>query len=125
MSVEEMKSDMRNNKVDLAKLTIDELGIYATPDMALKLSTLHNAWPANKPIPKASSKRTCIGKEPFFNWVHSLLTGFLFSKNLRPAKRSVGRKHSGMTVGRTRGLRRIQTQQLPAAVAFGAAELRP
>jgi DNA helicase-2/ATP-dependent DNA helicase PcrA len=43
MSVEEMKSDMRNNKVDLANLTIDELGIYATPDAALKLSTLHNA----------------------------------------------------------------------------------
>jgi DNA helicase II / ATP-dependent DNA helicase PcrA len=43
MSVEEMKSDMRNNKVDLANLTIDELGIYAMPDAALKLSTLHNA----------------------------------------------------------------------------------
>jgi DNA helicase-2/ATP-dependent DNA helicase PcrA len=43
MSVEEMKSDMRNNKVDLLNLTIDELGIYAMPDAALKLSTLHNA----------------------------------------------------------------------------------
>ena len=37
MSVEEMKTDMRNNKVDLANLTIDDLGIYASPDAALKL----------------------------------------------------------------------------------------
>ena len=43
MSVEEMKADMRNNKVDLANLTIADLGIYASPDAALKLSTLHNA----------------------------------------------------------------------------------
>jgi len=43
MSVEEMKSDMRRNEVDLANLAIDELGIYASPDSALKLSTLHNA----------------------------------------------------------------------------------
>jgi DNA helicase-2/ATP-dependent DNA helicase PcrA len=42
-SVEEMKSDMRNNRVDLANLAIDDLGIYASPDAALKLSTLHNA----------------------------------------------------------------------------------
>ena len=43
MSVEEMKNDMRNNKVDLDNLAIDDLGIYATPEAALKLSTLHNA----------------------------------------------------------------------------------
>lgn len=43
MSVEEMKSDMRANKVDLANLTIDDLGIYANPGSALKLATLHNA----------------------------------------------------------------------------------
>ena len=43
MSVEEMKADMRNNKVDLANLTIADLGIYASPGTALKLSTLHNA----------------------------------------------------------------------------------
>jgi DNA helicase-2/ATP-dependent DNA helicase PcrA len=43
MSVEEMKTHMRNNRVDLANLTIDELGIYASPDAALKLSTLHNS----------------------------------------------------------------------------------
>ena len=42
-SVEEMKADMRNNKVDLANLRVADLGIYATPDAALKLSTLHNA----------------------------------------------------------------------------------
>ena len=43
MSVEEMKVDMRNNKVDLDNLAIDDLGIYASPDTALKLSSLHNA----------------------------------------------------------------------------------
>lgn len=43
MSVEDMKRDMQNNKVDLANLGIDDLGIYASPDAALKLSTLHNA----------------------------------------------------------------------------------
>ena len=43
MSVEEMKTQMRNNKVDLANLTIDDLGIYASPDAALKLATVHNA----------------------------------------------------------------------------------
>jgi ATP-dependent DNA helicase UvrD/PcrA len=43
MSVEEMKADMRNNKVDVDNLTIDDLGIYASPDAALKLATLHNA----------------------------------------------------------------------------------
>jgi DNA helicase-2/ATP-dependent DNA helicase PcrA len=43
MSVEEMKTDMRNNRVDLDNLAIDDLGIYATPEAALKLSTLHFA----------------------------------------------------------------------------------
>lgn len=43
VSVEEMKADMRNNRVDLPNLTIDDLGIYASPEAALKLSTLHNA----------------------------------------------------------------------------------
>jgi DNA helicase-2/ATP-dependent DNA helicase PcrA len=43
MSVEEMKTDMRNNNIDLDNLAIDDLGIYATPEAALKLSTLHNS----------------------------------------------------------------------------------
>jgi len=43
MSVEEMKTDMQQNKVDTANLTIEELGVYASPHEALKLSTLHNA----------------------------------------------------------------------------------
>jgi DNA helicase-2/ATP-dependent DNA helicase PcrA len=43
MSVEEMKTDMRNNKVDLANLTIDDLGVYASQGAAMKLATLHNA----------------------------------------------------------------------------------
>lgn len=42
-SVAEMKSDMRRNKVDIKNLTISDLGIYASPNDALKLSTLHNA----------------------------------------------------------------------------------
>ena len=43
MSVEEMKADMRNNKIDMDNLMLSDLGIYASPDAALKLSTLHNA----------------------------------------------------------------------------------
>ena len=43
MSVEEMKTDMRNNRVDLENLTIDDLAIYANPNTALQLSTLHNS----------------------------------------------------------------------------------
>lgn len=42
-SVEEMKADMRHNRVDLENISIDDLGIYASPEAALKLSTLHNA----------------------------------------------------------------------------------
>ena len=43
MSVEEMKTDMRNNRVDIDNLSIDDLGVYASPDAALKLGTLHFA----------------------------------------------------------------------------------
>ncbi len=43
MSVGEMKTDMRNNRVDVDNLTIADLGIYASPDSALKLVTLHHA----------------------------------------------------------------------------------
>jgi len=43
LSVEAMKADMQRNEVDLVNLTIDALGIYASPDAALKLSTIHNA----------------------------------------------------------------------------------
>ena len=43
MSVEEMKTDMRNRRVDLANLTITDLGLYAKPKAALKLSTIHSA----------------------------------------------------------------------------------
>lgn len=42
-SVEAMKTDMRRNKVDPANLSIADLGIYASPHEALKLSSLHNA----------------------------------------------------------------------------------
>jgi DNA helicase II / ATP-dependent DNA helicase PcrA len=43
LSVEAMKTDMQRNEVDLRNLTIDALGIYASPDAALKVSTIHNA----------------------------------------------------------------------------------
>lgn len=43
LSVAEMKTDMLNNRVDVSNLGVDDLGIYASPDAALKLSTLHNS----------------------------------------------------------------------------------
>jgi DNA helicase II / ATP-dependent DNA helicase PcrA len=42
-SVQEMKSDMRNNQVDTANLSIADLGLFASPQRAMKLSTLHFA----------------------------------------------------------------------------------
>ncbi|MFM9848922.1 MAG: UvrD-helicase domain-containing protein [Hyphomicrobiaceae bacterium] len=42
-SVREMKQDMIVNRVDLANLTLDDVGVYANPKAALKLSTLHFA----------------------------------------------------------------------------------
>lgn len=42
-SVNEMKQDMRVNKVDLANLSLDDIGVYANPKAAMKLSTLHFA----------------------------------------------------------------------------------
>ena len=38
-----MIADIRKNKIDPANLTIPDLGIYAYPNSAMKLSTLHNA----------------------------------------------------------------------------------
>ena len=42
-SVGEMIGDMRINKVDTLNLSLADLGLYASPDAAMKLSTLHNA----------------------------------------------------------------------------------
>ena len=42
-SADEMLGDMSANRVDVANLTNSDLGLYASPDAALKLSTLHNA----------------------------------------------------------------------------------
>jgi DNA helicase II / ATP-dependent DNA helicase PcrA len=42
-SVQEMKADMRTQRVDLANLTIEDLGLFAAPSRALRLSTIHNA----------------------------------------------------------------------------------
>jgi hypothetical protein len=42
-SVQEMKSDMQRQQVDTANLTIDDLGLFASPNKALRLSTIHYA----------------------------------------------------------------------------------
>lgn len=42
-SVEDMIADMDGQGVDLANLQISDLGLFANPDEALKLITLHNA----------------------------------------------------------------------------------
>jgi DNA helicase II / ATP-dependent DNA helicase PcrA len=42
-SVQEMKADMRRQNVDIANLTIEDLGLFAAPERALRLSTIHNA----------------------------------------------------------------------------------
>ncbi|MEM6819882.1 MAG: ATP-dependent helicase [Pseudomonadota bacterium] len=43
LSAEEILSDMHKNKVDLEQLHIRDLGLFADPKSALKLSTLHHA----------------------------------------------------------------------------------
>jgi DNA helicase-2/ATP-dependent DNA helicase PcrA len=40
-SVEEMRADMVANKVDISNLGLEDLGVYASPAAAMKLSTLH------------------------------------------------------------------------------------
>lgn len=42
-SAEEMLSDMKASKVDLANLLISDMGLFANPEQALKLITLHNS----------------------------------------------------------------------------------
>ncbi|MCA3077932.1 MAG: ATP-dependent helicase [Rhodocyclaceae bacterium] len=42
-SAEEMLSDMKAGKVDLANLLISDMGLFANPENALKLITLHNS----------------------------------------------------------------------------------
>jgi DNA helicase-2/ATP-dependent DNA helicase PcrA len=42
-SVQEMKADMREQGVDLENLTVEDLGMFASPSRALRLSTIHNA----------------------------------------------------------------------------------
>jgi DNA helicase II / ATP-dependent DNA helicase PcrA len=42
-SAQEMKADMRRQNVDIANLTIDDLGLFASPTRALRLSTIHYA----------------------------------------------------------------------------------
>jgi ATP-dependent DNA helicase UvrD/PcrA len=42
-SVQEMKADMLGQRVDLANLTIEDLGLFASPDRAVRLTTIHNS----------------------------------------------------------------------------------
>ncbi|WP_186307028.1 UvrD-helicase domain-containing protein [Mesorhizobium amorphae] len=42
-SVDEMVSDMRHNKIDVENLSIEDLGMFASPDKALRLMTIHEA----------------------------------------------------------------------------------
>lgn len=42
-SVQEMKADMVRQKVDIANLAIEHLGLFASPTRALRLSTIHAA----------------------------------------------------------------------------------
>jgi DNA helicase-2/ATP-dependent DNA helicase PcrA len=42
-SVQEMKADMRRQNVDIANLSIEDLGLFASPTRALRLSTIHYA----------------------------------------------------------------------------------
>jgi DNA helicase II / ATP-dependent DNA helicase PcrA len=38
-----MKADLRGQNVDLANLTIEDLGLFASPDRAVRLTTIHNS----------------------------------------------------------------------------------
>jgi DNA helicase-2/ATP-dependent DNA helicase PcrA len=42
-SVQEMKADMQRQNVDVANLSIEDLGLFASPNKALRLSTIHFA----------------------------------------------------------------------------------
>ena len=42
-SVQEMKADMQRQQVDTANLNIEDLGLFASPSKALRLSTIHYA----------------------------------------------------------------------------------
>jgi len=42
-SVEEMHADMTRNEIDVANLQIEDLGLFADPDSAIKLITMHNS----------------------------------------------------------------------------------
>jgi DNA helicase-2/ATP-dependent DNA helicase PcrA len=42
-SVEDMKMDMRDRNEDMANLSIDDLGMFASPNRAMRLLTIHNS----------------------------------------------------------------------------------
>jgi DNA helicase-2/ATP-dependent DNA helicase PcrA len=42
-SVQEMKADMERQRIDIANLTIEDIGLFANPRHALRLATIHYA----------------------------------------------------------------------------------
>jgi len=42
-SVQEMKGDMRRNRFDPTNYSLEDMGLFASPQRALKLATIHNA----------------------------------------------------------------------------------
>jgi DNA helicase-2/ATP-dependent DNA helicase PcrA len=42
-SVQEMKADMTRQNVDIANLTVEDLGLFANPERAIRLTTIHAA----------------------------------------------------------------------------------
>ncbi|XAZ26212.1 ATP-dependent helicase (plasmid) [Sinorhizobium sp. B11] len=43
ISVQDMVADMRHNDIDVDNLSIDDLGMFASPDKALRLMTIHES----------------------------------------------------------------------------------
>ena len=43
ISVQEMKEDMRRQNIDIPNLSIEDLGLFAHPDKALRLTSIHGA----------------------------------------------------------------------------------
>lgn len=64
-SVQEMKADMARQKVDTANLSIEHLGLFASPTRALRLSTIHAAKGREYAAVCIIGVRT--GSFPFYN----------------------------------------------------------
>ena len=63
-SVQEMKADMLAQRVDLANLTIEDLGLFASPDRAVRLTTIHNS--KGREYRAVALINLCEGRFPHF-----------------------------------------------------------